>query len=162
MSDKLSRYTFLILFFVSPFLLTSSAVGQGASGAITVEFGRMWVDYDVTQGNEFGMLIHVTFSVKQMQGISGQLAYGFEMEDGERIYTSNSSYASTNGQLTVYKDISPSYDDSFYEDLQVFMPYREITVAEGSNNMRIHVDVIYGNDGNVHLTYYNFTFTREF
>lgn len=139
-----------------------SQVDPTPSSAIAAKFERMWIDYDITQGGELGMLMHVTFSVQQMKGVSGQIAYGFEMENGDRLYSSNDLYKSKNGQLTIYRDINPTYDDSFYEDLQVFMPYRELTVGEGSNALRIHVDVIYGDGGNVHLTYYNFTFTRDF
>jgi hypothetical protein len=163
MSFKLSRFTFLILFIAGSFLLNpTAAVGQPSSGAITATFDRMWVDYDVTEGGQMGMRIHITFSVLGMRGVSGEVAYGFEMENGDRIYTSNERYKSKNGQLTIYRDINPSYNDTYYEDLRVFMPYRELTVGEGSNALRIHTDLIYGTDGNVHLTYYNFTFTRDF
>ncbi|MFQ5529541.1 MAG: hypothetical protein ACE5FP_04265 [Gemmatimonadota bacterium] len=162
MSAKSSRRTLLMLFLVGPFLLTSPLFGQSADDGITVEYDRMWADYDVTQGNETGILFHVTFSVQHMKGVSGHVAYGFEKENGDRLYTSNSSYVSTNGQLTVYREIQPSYENTTYEDLQVFIPYREITVGEGSHDLRVHVDVIYGDGGNVHLTYYSFPFTRTF
>ena len=160
MSIKSSRYIFLILFFASPFLFASLAFGQEASGEMTVEFDRMWVDYDVTQGNEFGMLIHVSFSVRQMKDIPSDLGFAIELENGDLVYADNPAYASTNGQLTVYKKLNNRFDVSLYKDVQVFLPYREISVGAGSHDLRIHLDLLYENGGNIHVTYYNFSFTR--
>ncbi len=69
MSDKLSRYTFVILFFGNPFLLTSSAFCQEASSEPAVSFDRMWIDYNAIRDNEIGMLIHVSLTVRQLKDV---------------------------------------------------------------------------------------------
>jgi len=146
-----------------PFEFTGSAQNDVApSKTITAQFDKMWVDYDVMEGNELGMRIHASFSVQNMKDIPGYVGYAFETADGERLFTENSAFASTDGQLTIYKDINPAFEDTAYNDLQIFMPYRELPVGSGTHNLRIHADLLYENGGlvDVHLNYYDFSFTR--
>ena len=160
MSDKLSRFTFLILFLVSPFLFAHPAFGQEASDTYTVDCNRMWIDYDVTKDNEFGMRLHVNLTVRQMKDVPSNLAFAIELENGDKVFADDPAYASTNGQLTVYRKLNQRFINSVYNDVEVFLPYREITVGAGSHNLRVHVDLLYENGGNIHVTYHDFSFTR--
>lgn len=125
-----------------------------------VEFNQLWIDYDVTQNGELGMLIHVDLAVRQLKGISSSLAIAVEFKNGDKVFAGNPEYRSQNGQLTVYRTLNNRFDNSLYSDLQVFIPYREFSVGAGNQELRLHADVLYGEGGNLHVTYYDFNFTK--
>ena len=160
MSAKLSWYTFLILLFASPFFLSTSAFGQETSGEAAVSFDRIWIDYNAIRENEFGMLIHVSLTVRQLKDVLVNLGFAIELENGDKVFADNPEYASTNGQLTVYRKLNNRFNASVYRDVEVFLPYQEIPVGARDQDLRIHLDVLYGNGGNLHVAYYDFSFTR--
>lgn len=160
MSLKFNRSAFLFLFFISPIFLISSAFGQQATFAVVVDFDRLWVDYDVTEGGDFGMRIHVSLTTRNLQEVSTKLAVAVELRNGDKVFAGSNAYRSTNGQLTVYRVLNTRFIHSVFKDVQVFIPYREFSVGAGPQNLRLHVDVLYENSGNKHVTYYNFSFTK--
>ena len=161
MSVKSWGYLFLVLFFTSPLLLTSSAGGQEANDSITVEFDRIWIDYDVAEDNLKGMRVHASFTVKQMKDVPGYLTVRILGEDDEALLSSTTGYKNKAGQLAVFRNFSPDYVDAVYSDYSIFMPYREIKLDSGTHDLKIDVDLIYEN-GDIlqHLTLHEFTFTQ--
>jgi hypothetical protein len=127
----------------------------------TAKFDRIWVDYDVTENGEKGMRIHVKYSVQNMKGIDGYLAVYFEKKNGDKLLSDVSGYRSKNGQLAVYASISPAYADAVYNDMKVFMPYKNIQIDKGKTDLKLDVDIILKNGEMVdHLTEYEFWFQR--
>jgi hypothetical protein len=136
----------------------SSAVTAIAPG---VSFGRIWVDYDVTQGGETGMRIHVNFTVTDMKNIPGYLAIYFQTKDGTPLEDSNGKFDSSDGTVAVYREIAPGFAKTVYEDYQVFMPYTELDLDDGDYTLKMDVDVIYKEGGMVgHLTFHEFTYNQ--
>jgi len=136
----------------------STTTTGGAPGSkITATFKEMWVDFDIYQDNQKGMKIHAKFSVANMKNIDGYLALYFETKDGVRLKSNNTNYRSSSGQLAVYQLVVPSYDETDYNDLALFIPYSEINVASGRNDLKIDADLIYKAGGMIqHLKYYDF------
>ena len=132
----------------------------GSSETASVQFNQLWVDNNVTQNGELGMLIHVNLAVRQLKGIPSKLAVAVEFKNGDKVFAGNPEYRSTNGQLTGYRTLNNRYDDSLYSDLQIFIPYREFSVGAGNQELRLHTDILYGDSGNLHVTYYDFNFTK--
>lgn len=160
MSLKLNRFAFLFLFFVTPLFLISSAFGQQATDAVTLEFDRLWVDYDVTKEGVYGMSIHVSLTVRHLQDVSTKLAVAVELRNGDKVFAGSPEYRSTNGQLTVYRTMNTRFVHSVFKDVEVFIPYREFSVGAGPQDLRLHTDILYGDGGNLHVTYYDFSFTK--
>ena len=107
-----------------------------------VVFTDMWVDYDVTDNSKKGMMIHLNFSAINMKGIDAQAAVYFQQKNGEKI-EGKTGYRSKNGQLAIYKDIKPAYDEAVYKDLKLFIPYSEINVGTGKFDLRMKAEIIY-------------------
>ena len=125
-----------------------------------VVFEDMWVDYDVMEKNKKGMLIHLKFSAKNMKGIDAQAAIYFQKKNGEKI-EGGEGYRSKSGQLAIYKDIKPAYDDAVYKDLQLFIPYSEFDIGKGKFDLRMKADIIYPSGTLIkHLKYIDFWFSR--
>lgn len=139
--------------------------GNSSSGNpsdATATFDKMWVDYDVTENGRKGMRIHVKFSVLHMKGVDSYLAIYFEKKDGTKLTTSNTEYRSKNGQVAIYKSLTPGYDpETVYNDLQLFMPYGELNLGTGHFDLKMDVDVIFKNGDLVkHLKYHEFWFEQ--
>jgi hypothetical protein len=141
---------------------TSSPAQTPVSGSdAKAEPGRVWVDYNVTQGGKKGMRIHVKFTVRKMKGVDSYLAVYFEKDNGEKLYTSNKAYRSKDGQVAVYKALKPAYDDTVYDDEAVFIPYDEFNLDSGDYNLKADVDVIYENGDMVgHMDFHEFEYTE--
>lgn len=136
--------------------------GGKTSKKPSVEFGRVWIDYDITQGGQKGMRVHTNFTVNGMKGVPGYLAVYFQKKGGEKLFTNNRAYRSKEGQVAVYFDINPGYERTVYEDAQVFIPYSEFSLPKGSYDLQMDVDVIYENGDLVqHLTLHDFWYQKK-
>lgn len=111
----------------------------------TATFEKMWVEYDVTEAGQFGMRIHMKFSVAAMKGIKGYMAFFFERENGTRLKSYDNKFQSKGNDVAVYKDITPGYDPAVYNDYSAFIPYAELHLTKGEHNLKIDADLIYEN-----------------
>lgn len=120
---------------------------------------RMWIEYNVTEGGEKGMMIHVNYKVNGMKGVPSYLALYFAKENGDKLYSDKVGFKSADGQLALYKEMDPAYDPAVYEDSTLFMPYDEIDLGSGKYDLTISADVIFKEGGLIdHLKDYPFVF----
>lgn len=125
------------------------------------KFERIWIDYDVNEGNKYGMRIHVRFTTYGMKNLPSYLAVYFKKTDGTRLLTNNVNYRSTDGQVAIYKELNPGYETTDYNDMQLFLPYNELSLPSGTYDLRMTVNLIYKQGGLIqHLTDYDFEYTK--
>jgi hypothetical protein len=131
-------------------------------------FDKVWVDYDVMQSGQRGMLVHVKFTTVDMKGMNGRLAVFFQKEEGGKLITSSPTYRSRDsgrvGELVAYYDIAPGYPRTVYEDASLFLQYKELNAVlpRGNHGLRMYIDVVYKNGDLVqHLTMEDFWFDRK-
>jgi hypothetical protein len=141
---------------------TSSPEQTPKSGSdAKAEFGRVWVDYNVTEKGQKGMKIHVKFTLRKMKEVDSYLAVYFEKEGGEKLLTNNKEYRSKDGQVAVFKSLKPAYDDTVYDDAELFIPYEEFNLDSGKYKLKADVDVIYENGDLVgHMDFHEFEYTE--
>ena len=107
------------------------------------------------------MRIHTTFNVSGLKGVDSYLAIYFQKKDGTKLYTSDRDYRSKDGQVAVYRALKPNYDETVYEDLQVFIPYDAFNLPRGNYDLQMDSDVIYENGDMVgHLNFYDFEYEK--
>lgn len=152
-------------FFGAVCLLVLSSFGS--LQAKTVEpravFERIWVDYDVMEGGQKGMRVHVKFTVYEMKNTDFLLAVYFQDENGNPLKDKNKKFYTTKGNVAVFKDLKPGYATTVYNDLQVFMPYDELDLGDGSYSLKMDVDLVYENGELIqHLTFYNFNYRQNY
>jgi hypothetical protein len=127
----------------------------------SAKFDRVWVDYDVTEGSQNGMRIHVQFTAYGMKNLDSYLAIYFETAAGERLKDKNRSFNSTTGEVAVYRSLKPGYDEAVYNDYTVFMPYDELDLGDGNWDLRMDIDLIYKAGGLIqHLTHKEFNYKQ--
>lgn len=127
-------------------------------------FDRMWVDYNVSQGGRRGMKVHIKCNVFDMKGGNGYLAFYFQKKDGTKITTDNRAYRSNErpGQLALYFEITPGFQNAVFEDATVFMPYDELKLRSGNYDLQMDVDLI-EKDGTMiqHINMYDFWYEKD-
>lgn len=114
---------------------------------------KMWIDYDVMEGSRYGMLIHIAFTAYDMKGMTAYLGAYFRYNDGNPnnpvIHAGKriGPYHTKEGHLALGKDITPTYDASVYEDVQLFFPYDEFDLPAGVYELTIDVQLLYKDGG---------------
>lgn len=127
----------------------------------SVVFDKAWVNYDTTDNGQKGMRVHAKFTVKNMKDLDSYLAIYFETRDGTRLKDKNQRFYSSTGDVALYRSLKPGFDPAEFADLEVFMPYDELDLDEGTHELRMDFDLIYKAGGLIqHLTYYNFDYTQ--
>jgi len=140
---------------------TPSETPDKTSGDQSATFEKAWVDYNIKEGGENGMRIHVKFDVHNMEGVDCYLIVYFQEEDGTNLTTSDPTYGSSDGRVAVKKLLTPGYKDTTYKDLTVFMPYSELNLTKGKYNLKMDIDVA-GKDETLiqHLGYHEFEYEK--
>jgi hypothetical protein len=126
-------------------------------------FDSIWVDYDVTENEQLGMWIHLSFSTYGMKDMDAYVAIYFEYNDDMAgfLKDKNKKFQSTDGDVAVYKAIKPAYDPADYKDLQLFMPYSELDLEPGIYDLTMDTKIIRKQGGLIQwLTYYDFEYTK--
>lgn len=132
---------------------------------ITGSIKDITIEHNVYKDGVKGMKILVDFTVQNMKGISGSCAVYFYYKDGTSIKDTNGKYDTTNGNVATHVNIKPSYDNSTYTDLEIFMPNNEIeVVGSGKHELKFYC-IIWENSGSkanevAESDWYNFTLTK--
>lgn len=130
--------------------------------AANAKFEKMWIDYDVTEGGQLGMIVHVTAVLNGMNGKEAYLQLLFEKNDGTKLNGTTTRFKSPSGQTAGYSSLKPIYDSARFNDVKIFVPYAEFNLPVGEHLLKIHADVVYPDYTDLsHLTYYDFKYTRN-
>jgi hypothetical protein len=110
------------------------------------EIERVWQEHNIyDEDDEKGMKIHINFNVDNLEEVDCCIAAYFSFQGGETIGGINDDFMTTDGQAVVGEDFTPSYEGTRYDDLQLFMPYEELNLAEGYHHhcefeIQIYID----------------------
>lgn len=127
---------------------------------VTWKFNRVWVDYNITQGGRKGMLVHASYEVTGLRGVSSYLSVRVINTDSDTFVRGiSASYKNSEGHLRGYFSMNPRYDTTLYEDASVFLPYSEFNLSRGRYNLQLDLDLGYG-DELKHMGNEDFTFTQ--
>lgn len=136
---------------------TPTPVKTGTTPVVTFE--RLWIDENVTEDDEKGVRIHTKFSVTNMLNVPGYLAVYFQKKNGDLLKTTNTQYSSKEGQVAVYRKLTPAYNPAVYNDFAVFIPYAEFNLPYGDFDLKLDADLIYENGDLIqHLEFFDFVY----
>jgi hypothetical protein len=123
---------------------TAPTVSTPAVSAPAVYWGRIdrtWANFDVWRGGYKGVLVHVTFRTNGLFNTPCKAIAYFAYSGGTLVEDFNGVYTSSNGQVTSSADFTPSYENSTYSDLQIFLPYDELHLGAGNYTLQFHVQL---------------------
>lgn len=130
---------------------------------VTVQFDGVTVDYNIEENGQKGMLMKTTFSVTGMKDRDGYLAIHFQKRDGTPISAKGEQkYRDVNGNLAAFHEIKPDYDDTEYNNLELFLPYDELNLPVGKHDLKMDFDLLDGKGVQIeHLTYKDFWYEQK-
>jgi hypothetical protein len=129
---------------------------------ISADYDDMTVDFNVTEGGQKGMRMHVSFTTKNMKNVESYLAIYFQKDDGTALEGKVTAYRSKSGQVAVFKLLRPAYDVAEFKDQQIFIPYTAMSLPPGKYNLQMVVNLIYKTDGLIqHLHDFDFDFEQK-
>ena len=131
-----------------------------ASNEPSGEIENIWVDHNVIQNNQKGMLIHVKFSIENMQNKQGYCNAYFHFDNGNKLMDNNGYYNTTDGQVSVGRYFTPPYASATYSDFELFLPYSELHMARGSYNLKFDVALFHNRKQLTISDYVSFTYSR--
>jgi len=123
---------------------------------------KIWVDYDAFEKGIKGLRIHVSFDVSNLKGENGKASAYFYTTDGEALEDSNQIYLTNDGKVAVSKDFKPSFEESQFNDLSIFMPNDEFDIrTPGKYYLKFNVIIWYGSTILDKSEWVRFTYTRS-
>jgi hypothetical protein len=126
--------------------LVERGLGIGLSSAVTTAVARKAIIESVkpdlnVKKNQNGLLIHLKFVIdgyKQTKCLA--VAY-FYLAGGVPLKGIDDKYLSTDGQVSTGESFSPGYEQTTYEDLQLFVPYSRLNLPSGAHELEFHVNL---------------------
>lgn len=159
----MKKVNFVFLFSIACFVFLTSFTASSVNAQAGATFDRMWIDYNIKEGTQDGMRLHVKFTANNLKSAECQLRIKFYYDNEESpLRDNNKRFYTTEGNVAVFRDLKPGYNEAVYEDYQLFMPYDELDLTYGEYNLKMDVDLIY-KDGELiqHLTWYPFTYSKK-
>lgn len=143
-------------------LLIVTLFSAATVSAQNATFDRMWIDYDITENSQKGMLLHTKFTANGLKAADCQIRIKFFYDNETPLKDNNQRFYTTEGNVAVFRDIKPGYDPAAYNDFQIFMPYDELDLPYGEYKLKMDVDLIYKSGDLIqHLTWYDFQYSKK-
>jgi hypothetical protein len=105
------------------------------------EIKKIWVDYNVYEGQKKGMRIHLTFNVLNLKGKTCSANAYFYYASGDPLKDFNDKYNTTGGNVATHGDFTPGYANTIYNDFQLFMPYDELRLDTGKTDLKFVIEL---------------------
>ena len=106
----------------------------------SVYINDAWLEHEV----EEGIKIHVSMKATNLRGCSVRVVCLFYFDDGRQINDTDGLYCSS-GQVCTSVNVTPSYDESTWQDLQLWIPYTQIKSKHDWKHLKCRLKVY--NDG---------------
>jgi len=92
------------------------------------------VEHSVVRSGQKGMLFHVRFQIVNAKGHNCAAMASFTYPNGTSVPAKNDYFTTTKKQLACWIRFTPGFDAARYDDLQLFMPYDQITTERGTHD----------------------------
>lgn len=121
-------------------MLAARAAGQEPSARIM----SVKTDFDVTRDNAKGILINVQAHVDGMRSQQVRLAAYFFTRDNRPLSgVPGSNYTTPDGQVTSQVLVTPAYDSTDFDRIELFLPYDALNLkTAGKYELSYHVHVM--------------------
>jgi hypothetical protein len=125
----------------------------------------LWVDHGVVKDGRDGMVMHFAITVYEMKDKEAILCVDFRFNDDDPfpyIYHKGKldKFHPDTGYLSIETLLKPRFDESIYDDLEVFMPYDEFDLKPGTYDLMAEVHIMSPDHKGIRfLDTYEFEFT---
>lgn len=109
------------------FLILIAVIGLNiTANAQSAEISDIWLEHNVHYSGYNCLAIHFECSVEGMQGKTVNMATYFFDANGNGVrapYAAPAQFKSSNGQLSVGTNVRIKYDDAYWDDCVLYIPY---------------------------------------
>lgn len=119
---------------------SAATVVSPSQSTKSAEIKSVTVSENADVNGKKGLSVKVSFSIKGMKGKKGRVVCYFYDENGKALKDLNENYCTTDGDVSVGRTFTPSYDNSTYTDLELLIPYDELHLS-GTDNRTLRVNV---------------------
>ncbi len=120
--------------------------GNSENKKVTAKVNSSKIEHDIVQDGKKGMKIHANFNVYNAKGKEGY-AYVFITDSlGNFVKGKGAATCTKEGSVYVKKKLTPSYENSLYEDFQLFFPLEHISMKQGKHKYYCTVYISFEND----------------
>lgn len=89
------------------------------------------VTHNVFQSNQPGLQIRLNFNIKNRKGIQGRAVAYFFDENHQPLQDVNQRFKTTNGMVSIGSTFRPNFEDCYYNNYILFLPYVELDQKDG-------------------------------
>lgn len=132
------------------------------ASAVSFDYVSKSVDYDITRDGRRGMLLHVKLdNLKGLKGVPSAVVVRIMDSKDNFILGDTSEYSGEDGDFEARFSMKPAYDPAKYENIEVFIPYAEISIGKGKHSLKLDIDLSFASGTLIkHLDYHAFELTR--
>lgn len=98
-----------------------------------------WLEHDVNEG----IRIHVNMATNNLLNIQVEVVCFFWFDDGRQVKSTDGQYESPERQVCTQITVTPNYQECNWNDLQLFIPYRQIKNHHDWKHLKCRVEVFY-------------------
>ena len=106
-----------------------------------VTLREMEITHNVFQSNEAGIQIRMNFNITNRKGIQCRTAAYFYDEKNQPLQDINQRFHSADNKVSVGSTFKPGFDNTYYNDYILFMPYSELDQKDGEYRLSLTVHI---------------------
>lgn len=107
--------------------------------AASVVFKNIWLEHGTVINGVKGLTVHVAFDIYGYRGQTCKAIAYFEYPKGTGLKDKNRQYYTTDGNVCASKTFTPSYDNTSFSDLSIFIPLSELHLLSGTRTYYTNV-----------------------
>lgn len=107
----------------------------------SAKVNKIWLEYGTIEDGKSGITIHSDLNVNGMKGKRIKIVAFFYDNEKNKLMGGLSGYKTKDGQVCSSKYRTPSYENSHYKDLDIFIPYNAFSFLSGKRNYYVSVRV---------------------
>ena len=109
--------------------ISLTQTGTSGNTAASATIHKVWVDHNEYVNGRKGMRIHVSMNAVNLKGKQCRAVAYFYTNSGSPLKDTNDSYCTTDGNVSCGENFTPIYDNSRFDDFELFMPYSELHIT---------------------------------
>jgi hypothetical protein len=121
-----------------------------------------WIEHNVTVDGKMGMNLHYRFTTYDMKDTAAYIMALFMLQGKTGLLLDkNKQFASTGGNVSTWLKITPGFQEAWFKDISLFMPYDELDLDKGVYDLIVDSRLIY-TDGRLisSFGYQSFRYTK--
>jgi 5-hydroxyisourate hydrolase-like protein (transthyretin family) len=120
---------------------------ETAPSKVSSRINQIHVDHNVFEEGRKGMRIHVKVNFFNLKGTQTLCQAFFYYSNGTRLKDFNGLYVDPDGFVSHFIKLTPSFENTIYEDATLFVPYSELHLGTGKYDVKFFVHTFYQSNG---------------